>query len=526
MTTNDFDALVVGGGHNGLVCAAYLARSGKKVVVLEEHDVLGGACRTEELFPGCRVSTGALWSGMLRKRIIDDLELKTFGYSTIRFDPQVVSLQPDGGRITFWRNRLRTGAGILRLRPQDASGLLRLSRLTRKVVKALDELAWQSSPSLAQAHHVIARYAGDAAAKVVLRSSLAELLDDYVEDERIAGALAAAPVSISNARPFAPSTAYHFFYMMSAETHGRRGEWGFSVGGMGGTTEALARSATASGVVIRRGARVRRLLISEGTVVGVEIEGGLQLRSDIVISNADPRRTFLELVGPSNLSARFVQGVAETRNQGMATAIHALLDRLPDTVMQSGKGDRLEPYKGVFVISPSIEYVDRAYTTATNDGVSTNPVVTFCFPSVHDVSVAPRGSHLLSAFVQFTPYASNARAVALTQDTVYRRVMQLIAAHFPNILERVVEYTVFTPRDIEMRFGMSGGHPEHVDMRLDQLFENRPFPDSGGCHTPVRGLYLCGAGIHPGGTVTGIPGHNTARQIIQEWSARVGRARM
>jgi phytoene dehydrogenase-like protein len=503
MSRKPYDAVVVGAGHNGLVCAAYLAREGFKILVLEKRDTVGGACSTEALFENCRVSTAACWYGMFRPQIAADLDLVSHGLQTYPADPQLSSFLPDGRRFALWVDQARTSAdlsNVLSVTSEELSKLDEMSSFVSPIVESLAALML-ASPACGALDAEFARRGITYAREVVASWSAEKLLSRYIQNEALKASLATPALAVVSASPYANGTAFGLLYMMTANTQGVPGLWGFARGGMGSLSAAIAKSAKSKGAEIATGETVTKILLDGGNVCGVRLASGTEISANIVISNADPKRTFLSLIGQASLSTDFVREVSELTTSGSGGMVHLKLNGLPDCVRTD------ERYAGIGVIAPSLQYLDNAYRDYSKGHSSRQPIITFSVPSLTDDSVAPEGTHILSAYVQFVAHDESDSAAVLEQ------VMAQLKVAMPGVQDCVEDAAVLLPRDLEQRFGITGGHPEHVQMSLDRLFCSLDGGRCGGSITPIRGLFMCGASSHPGGTVTGAPGFNAAQCV-------------
>lgn len=514
-----YDAIMIGAGHNGLVCAAYLAKAGLRTLVLEQREVVGGACITESLFPGCRVSSAACWYGMLRPEIIVDLELYKHGLDPYPMDPQVLALFPNGRHLFIWLDNRKTAWEVARFAPKDAlrdvCGLYRFNRYTDRVLEVIAPLFLRpplNSDAIAQA---FSDHGFPQVYHEVFNYSVAEIIDRFLYNDELKAAIAFSAMAIANTSPFTPGTAYDLFYMMAAETRGVRKAWGFARGGMGSVTAALAASARSFGTEIRTDCQVEQVIIEGNRAVGIALANGLEIRSHVVVSNADPKRTFLNLLPRDCLADDFSRRVSDIQMDGSSSVVHFLLKGLPQFrgFRNSGVGKQ---HCGMIVIAPSLDYLDRAWHDATVGKISKQPVLTMSMQSVTDKSIAPPGKHVLSVFVQFTPYHLTDGTWETTKTALVERVLDTIELYAPNFRSILLDYVAFTPVDLERKIGLTGGHAEHGDMSMNQLFRSRPVPGWTHYRTPVRNFYLCGAGAHPGGTVTGAPGFNAAHTILAD----------
>ncbi|MBI4466980.1 MAG: NAD(P)/FAD-dependent oxidoreductase [Acidobacteria bacterium] len=526
--SKSYDAVIVGGGHNGLVTAAYLARAGLSVLVLERREVVGGACVTEEVWPGFKVSTAAYLCSLLQERIIRELELDRFGYRLLPKDPAFFTPFPEGRYLLMWADQRQTCEEIAKFSKRDAEvypeydGFLeRLARfvepllltsppdLTRKRPRDLWEaakLTWQllRLPEREMVGHLR-----------ILTQSVKDFLDPWFESEELKVTLATDGVIGTNGGPQTPGTAYILLHHCMGNTGGRRGLWGFVEGGMGGVTQALAASARSRGTEIRTGADVERILIRDGRAEGVGLRGGEEIRARRVISNADPRRTFLGLVGEAHLEPEFARAVRNIRMSGCSMKINLALDALPEFKAWPCAGLQ-PPHRTTIHICPDLEYVERAWDDSKYGRPSERPMLEITIPTTYDPSLAPPGKHLMNIFLQYTPYHLRNGSWKAIKEAYADRVMDLIEDYAPGFKKKVLHRQVLSPLDLEEQFGLTEGNIFHGEMSVDQLFFLRPLPGWARYRTPIAGLYLCGSGTHPGGGVMGAPGYNAAREILRE----------
>ena len=531
-----FDIVIVGAGHNGLVAAGYLARQGLRVLVLERRSVIGGACVTEEVFPGCKVSTAAYLSGLMLPEVIRELELPRFGYAVFAKDPPSFTPLPDGRSLFLWQDQRRSCEEIAKFSRRDAEAfpayVARLDRLARFVEGLLrvtpPNLAprtWQDLVGLAKLGRKVLGLPAESLVDLarIMTQSAGEFLDAWFESDTLKVTLAMDGVIGANGGPMTPGTAYVLLHHCMGEVNGVRGVWGFVRGGMGGLTQALARSAEAHGATIRVAASVDRILVKDGRAAGVVLESGEEIRARAVASNADPKRTFLRLVGPEHLAADFVQAVGRIRMEGASMKVNLALGELPD--FRALPGRQLGPqHRATVHVCPSLEYMERAWDDAKYGRPSTRPMLEVTIPTTYDDSLAPAGIHLMSIFVQYAPYRlAGDQSWANIRGAVADRVIEVLSEYAPNVKRAILHRHILTPADLEAEYGMTGGNIFHGEMSLGQLFFLRPVAGWARYRTPVRNLFLCGSGTHPGGGITGAPGRNAAREILSDW--RRGRVR-
>jgi len=521
---NLYDMIVIGAGHNGLVAAARLAGHGLRVLVLERRPLVGGACVTEEIFPGFRVSTAAYLVSLLQQRIVDELELHRFGYEVDPKDPAFFSLYPDGRTLTMWQDQGRTVEEIARFSPKDAEAYPRYCEYVDRLARIVEPLLFVTPPdvpptSLAgwlETLKLAGRFRGLDAADwaglvKIFSQSAHEFLCEWFESEAMRATLATDGVIGANGGPMSPGTAYVLLHHYMGGVGGVRGLWGFARGGMGSVTEAMASSARSRGAEIRTDVSVERVLVRGGEAQGVVLEGGEEIRARCVLSNADPKRTFLGLVDAGDLDAVFRSSIESCRSEGTSLKLNLALDGLPEFTAAPGEGSHLG---ATMHICPTIEYMERAWDDAKYGRPSERPIVEMTIPTMYDPSLAPPGKHIMGVFVQYAPYTLRDGTWDELRESYADRVIDCIAEHAPNIRDIILHRQVLTPLDIERTHGITGGNIFHGVMSADQMFFGRPVMGWARYRTPIRGLYLCGSGAHPGGGVIGAAGYNAADRVL------------
>jgi phytoene dehydrogenase-like protein len=523
------DAIIIGAGHNGLVAAGYLARAGLRVLVLESRELVGGACVTEELWPGFRVSTAAYLCSLLQQRIIDDLELTRFGYYVEPKDPAFFSPFPDGRYFFMWQDRRKTVEEIAKFSPRDAerypvfeAHLERLAQFVEPLLlEAPPNVPPQSAADLVEYLRLAARMRKlgqrDISALVkIFTQSAAEFLDEWFESDQLKVTLATDGVIGANGGVRSPGTAYVLLHHCMGGLAGVRGLWGFVRGGMGTITQAMAESARARGAEILCSSPVVRILVRGGRAEGVVLAGGEERRAKIVISSVDPRRTFLGLLEPGHLSEEFLAAIRNFRSEGTSLKINLGLDGLPDFRMLPGSAVAPQ-HKATIHLCPGMEYLERAWDDAKYGRPSAGPLIEMTIPTTYDPNLAPPGKHILGIFLQYAPYTLRDASWDGLRESYADHVIDLIAEYAPNIRSIVRHRQVLTPLDLERIYGLTGGNIFHGAMSLDQMYFLRPVAGWARYGTPIPGLYLCGSGAHPGGGVMGAPGYNAARRILADW---------
>ena len=526
MPEKNCDVIIIGGGHNGLVTAAYLARAGKKVLVLERRELVGGCSVTEEIWPGFRVSTAAYLSSLLQERIVRELELERFGYSVDAKDPAFFSAFPDGRHFFMWQDPRKTLAEIAKFSTHDAEVYPAYEEHLEQLAQVVEGLLLTTPPAFPPRNVVdfldYLKLAGrmrklDRKQMVslvkVFTQSAADFLDEWFESPEIKVTLATDGVIGANGGPRSPGTAYILLHHCMGGVNGKRGLWGFVRGGMGAISEAIAASARSHGVEIRVSAPVERLIVRGGSVEGVVLEGGEEVRAPVAASNLDPHVTFLRLIDPKDLDAEFLESIKRFRIEGTSLKMNLALTGLPDFRALPGAGPQ---HRATMHICPSIEYVERAWDDAKYGRPSARPLLELTIPTMYDPSLAPPGRHIMGIFLQYAPYTLRENDWDTLREPYADHVMSLIEEYAPNIRSIVLARQVLTPLDLERRFGLTGGNIFHGEMSLDQMFVMRPVAGWARYRMPIRGLYLCGSGAHPGGGVMGAPGYNAAKAILKD----------
>jgi phytoene dehydrogenase-like protein len=522
-----FDAIVVGGGHNGLVTAAYLAGAGRKVLVLERRELVGGCAVTEEIWPGYRVSTGAYLTSLLQERIIRDLELEKFGYKVDAKDPAFFSPFPDGRYLFMWQDRNKTLAEIEKFSKRDARIYPDYEDHLERLSRAIEHLLLTTPPEFPPkapgdfidyfrlSARMLRLGRKDLVGLVkVFTQSAADFLDEWFESPELKVTLATDGVIGANGGPRSPGTAYILLHHCMGGVAGHRGLWGFVRGGMGAVAESMAASARKRGAVIRCNAGVEKILVKNGRVTGVVLTTGEEIGAAAVASNVDPRITFLRLIEEKELEPDFVSAIRKFRIEGTSVKINLGLNGLPD--FKALPGTPGPQHRATMHICPSVDYVERAWDDAKYGRPSQKPLLEMTVPTMYDPSLAPAGRHIMGIFLQYGPYTLRDATWDELREPFAERVLDVIEEYAPNIRSIVEHRQVLTPLDLERRFGITGGNIFHGDMALDQMFVLRPVAGWARYRTPIKGLYLCGSGAHPGGGVMGAPGYNAAREMLKD----------
>ena len=527
-----YDALIIGGGHNGLTCACYLAGAGLRVRVLERRHVVGGAAVTEEFHPGFRNSVASYTVSLLHPKVIRDLRLAAHGLRIVE-RPYSNFLPLDNGDC------LQVGGGleatqreVARFSARDAERLPDYYRTIERVADVLRELVLQTPPDagggvqdLLEALRLGLRLRKlDMPARRDLldlfTKSAGELLDWWFESDPIKAAFGFDAVVGNFASPYTPGSAYVLLHHCFGEVNGKRGVWGHAVGGMGAITQAMAAEARARGVEISTDSAVAQVRTRNRRATGVVLEDGSELEARVVVANVNPRLLFLRMLEPGTLDEDFRRRIERWKCASGSFRMNVALSQLPDFVARPGTHAQPHHSTGI-IMAPSLAYMDRAYEDARRDGWSRAPIVEMLIPSTVDPGLAPEGMHVASLFCQqFSPTLPDGRSWDEEREKAADLVIDTVSRYAPNFKSAVIARQILSPLDLEREFGLVGGDIFHGALSLDQLYSARPVLGHANYRTPVRALYLCGAGAHPGGGVTGVPGHNAAREILKDWRKR------
>ena len=528
--TTSYDAIVIGAGHNGLITAGYLARAGKKVLVVEARDVVGGACTSEELIPGATWSSCAFIASLLRPEIIADLELERYGLEMYQTEANEVSIFPDGSHLFVWKDMDKTLREIEKFSKRDAAAFLDFGLRVKKFASILTPFLLSPAPSRSQ---VLAAFeaagAEDLFNEMVLLSTK-DLLDRYFENEHIKGLFTFFGMISVWGGPSTPGTGYVYGHHSVGEFKGTLGQWGFVKGGMGGITQAMARSAEAHGAEIRLNSPVQQVVVDGGRASGVKLANGEIITARAVISNADPQRSMLQLLPAGAVDAKLVAKLEDYDARGSMARIHLLIDELPDYIGFPA-GEFGPQHQAQAIMGASIENFERAWEAERRGEIPDDFVIEAVIQSTHDDTLAPKGKHTMTLGVQQHPFELAGTDWDTIRDEWADRVLEVLFRYAPNLRGHILERVIITPKDLERDYGLTGGNIFHGAMFFDQLFNNRPTPELADYRTTVDGYYLCGSGTHPGGGVMGANGHNAAQVVIADLNgtaaptaARVGPA--
>jgi phytoene dehydrogenase-like protein len=519
------DVVIVGGGHNSLACAAYLAKGGCDVLVLERRGIVGGAAVTEEPWPGYRISSASYVVSLMPQRIVDELGLVRFGYRVSVLEPDYYVPYADGNALVLWSDVGRTVEEIARFSKRDADAYVEFDRYFDRLGKLMHDLLFVTPPNLSLREisgwlavaGKVRGWTGRDIADVVRLFTLsgADFLEEWFTDERVKGALATQAIIGAWCGPMSPGSAYVLVHHWIGEVAGHPGAWGWVHGGMGEVSRCLADAARSAGAEIRTDSPVHRIRLSADRATGVELEDGTIIPATRVVSGTHPSTTYLDFVGEGNLPAEVVRDIKRYRTRSGSVKVNLALDRLPLPAGWKGSlpGD---PHTGIFAISPSIEYLERAWDDAKYGRPSRDPYIEAVFPTVYERDIAPEGKHVALCFTQFGPFDLKDGTWTVEAEAYGRNVVRVLDEHCPGVEAAVDDMEVLPPPEIERRFGLLGGNIFQGEMTPDQLFSFRPIPGYANYHSPIHNLYLCGSGTHPGGGVMAVPGHNAARAVLRD----------
>jgi phytoene dehydrogenase-like protein len=521
-----YDAVIIGGGHNGLVTAAYLARAGKKVLVLERRAVLGGAAVTEEVFPGFRFSVCSYVVSLLRPEIIRELDLPRHGLEILPLDGTFTPM-PNGDHLWRMSDHARTRREIYRHSPVDAEAydeyakaMVDMARFVKPILAMVPPDPLSLDPrGLRQLLGLLRRFQGLAPRSrrsllQLMTMSAADLLDQWFETDVLKATMSASGIIGTFLGVRSPGTAYVLLHHYMGEIDGAFRSWGFSRGGTGAISLAIASAAKEAGAEIVTDATIERIKVKDGRATGVVMKGGSEIDAKVVASSVDPHRTFLKMMEPGTLDDAFLGEVRRYKLRGSSGKVNLALDALPDFTSLPGPGAHL---RGAISISPSIEYMEHAYDDAKYGRFSRRPYIDIVIPSLTDPSVAPPGKHVVSCFVQYAPYKLKEGTWDEKRDAFGDAVIDTVAEYAPNLKKIILHRQVLTPLDLEREWGLTEGNIFQGELSLEQLFFLRPVPGWARYRTPVRNLYMCGSATHPGGGIMGAPGRLAALEILKDW---------
>jgi phytoene dehydrogenase-like protein len=521
-----YDAVIVGGGHNGLVCACYLAGAGLAVAVFERRGIMGGAAVTEEFHPGFRNSTASYTVSLLHPKVIGDLRLADHGLRIVERPFANFLPLPGNDYLKVGGGLAATQAEVARFSRKDAAALSAYYAMLDGVADVLRALLLETPPNVGGGIHELFQTwkVGGRLKRLSLPArrdlldlftkSAGDVLDRWFESEPIKAVFGFDAVVGNFASPYTPGSAYVLLHHVIGEINGKRGQWGHAVGGMGAITQAMAAEARVRGVALFTGAAVARVRTRDGRAWGIVLADGTEIAARRVVANVNPKLLYQQLIDPDALDADFRTRIDAYRCASATFRINVALDALPQFTCLPGDGAHL---RSGIIVAPSLGYMERAYFDARQYGWSREPIVEMLIPSTVDDSLAPQGKHVASLFCQHAnPALPDGRSWDEAKDQVADLMIATVDRHAPNFAGSVIARKVLSPLDLEREFGLIGGDIFHGALSLDQLFSARPVLGNGHYRGPLKGLYMCGAGTHPGGGVTGIPGHNAAREILRD----------
>lgn len=523
------DVVIIGAGHNGLVTAFYLAKAGLKPLVLERRPVAGGAAATDEIHPGFKCPTLAHTGGPLRTEIASAMQLERHGLQIISPEPRVFALSEDDRSLLLYGDPVKSAAEIAKFSKKDAERFGEFHRVLGRLAEAIGPVMDETPPAIDDPSRgdlwnllktgKRIRGLGEKDMYRLLRllpMPVADLVSEWFETELLQATIAARGIFGSFLGPRSAGSSAILLIRATADPNAA-GTASFPKGGMGALTQAMARAATEAGAEIRLGADVSGISIKDGAAVSVVLATGEEISAGFVISNADPRRTFLKLVGPVHLDPNFVVKLRNYRCMGCVAKVNLALAGLPTFTALKGAADGRAALAGRIHIGPTIDYLEHAFDDAKYGSMSRAPILEVAIPSIADPSLAPPGKHVMSVYVQFTPYKLKTGDWTSQREALGDVVVKTLASYAPDLPSLILHRQVITPLDLEETYGLTGGHIFHGELSLDQLFTMRPVLGWARYRTPISGLYLCGSGTHPGSGLTGASGRNAAREVLKDW---------
>lgn len=535
MNAESCDALIIGGGHNGLVCAAYLAEAGLKVTVLERRPVVGGAAVTEEFHPGFRNSVASYTVSLLNPKVIRDLDLHAHGLRIV--ERRMANFLPTADGRYLCSGEGRTASEVAKFSPADAGRLDAYGSRLEAIADVVRSLVLETPPNVVQGSWrqalpelLRARRVGSRITRLdmslrrellkLFATSAGEYLDGWFDSDPIKAVYGFDGIVGNYASPYSPGSAYVLLHHCFGEVNGKKGTWGHAIGGMGAITQAMAKSAASRGAVIRVASPVRQVLVERGRAVGAVTESGQQFRAAAVVSNLNPKLLYLQLIDAADLPRDFLERIGQWRCGSGTFRMNVALSELPDFTCLPGKSPADHHTAGI-ILAPTLGYMEQAYFDARTHGWSKQPIVELVIPSTLDDSLAPKGQHVASLFCQHVaPQLPNGQSWDQHRETVADLMIDTVNRFAPNFKAAVLGRQIMSPLDLERTFGLVAGDILHGALQLDQMFSARPLLGHGNYRGPLPGLYMCGSGTHPGGGVTGAPGHNAAREILTDFRRR------
>jgi phytoene dehydrogenase-like protein len=525
----EFDVVVVGGGHNGLVCAWYLARAGRRVCVLERREIVGGACITEEFHPGFRNSVASYAVSLLSPKIIAEMDLGRHGLKVVIRPMAYFAPTPDGRHLLLGRDAAENDAAIAKHSTKDVAAYHAYHARLDRLVDLLRKMLGVTAPNVGGGIRDILAAAGlgNDVRKLGLEGqrdlvdffgkSAGEILDVWFESPLLKGMLGFDAITGFYGSPYTPGSAYVLLHHVFGEANGVKGAWGHAIGGMGAITEAMAKACAEAGVDVRTNAPVKEVIVKSGRATGVVLADGTSIAARAVASNIHPQLLFGGLVPDDVLPPEFVERIKGWRSGSGVFRMNVALSELPNFTALPSSGVARHHSASV-LISPSLDYIDAAFTDARRLGWSRAPAIEMHFPSVYDDSLAPKGAHVANLFCQyFAPGLPDGRGWDDAREAAANAIIDTVTAHAPNFRKAIVGRMMLSPLDLERKLALVGGDIFHGQLGIDQLFSARPMLGHADYRSPIKGLFMCGSSTHPGGGVTGWPGHNAAREIARDF---------
>lgn len=529
MLTNKYDAIVIGAGHNGLVTAAYLAKAGLKVGVFEKRGIEGGAAVTEELWPGYKISRLSYVNSLFRPEIVRDLELAKYGYEMLPRSPSSFTPYPDGRYLLLGPDKQLCHDQIAKFSKKDAETYPKYEAALEEISAVLEPMMTMVPPnpsSLSLGELLKYGSFGLKNRKILkdrwpeimrfMTGSATDMLNEWFESDQLKSTLATDAIIGANASPGTPGTAYILFHHVMGECNGVRGVWGYMRGGMGGLTQSLAKACRALGVEIQTSAPIEHVMVRDGQVHGVVVQGGREYNARVVVSGADPNITFNKLVAEKELPPEFLRNIRRINYDSASVKINFALSEVPNFTACPGKVAGPH-HRGTIHICPDSQYIEEGYADSVAGRPSRNPILKCTMPSVVDNTVAPDGKHIMNMFVQYGPYnLKTGKTWDQEKEGFADRCVEIMNEYAPNFKNSIIHRDVVSPLDLEREFSLTGGNIFHGRLTLDQMFNMRPVPGYSNYRSPVKGLYICGSAAHPGGGVMGTPGLNAVKEILRD----------
>ena len=515
---SEYDIIIVGAGHNGLTAAAYLADAGIDVLVLERREVVGGAAVTEELIPGFRFSTASMFCGMLHHKVVEELKLRDYGYDAYSVDPPYTFMFPDNSYLCAWKDPELLRQEIEKFSAKDADAFFEQQRFMQRYMEYIRPYFLRKPPTVSELAALFKTPEEEEAYRIIMFGSAGQIALDNFESDAVRVMATGLAASGNDISLFGKGNMFKTLWANMAEATGEQGVWGYSRGGMGTITQAMATSAQTRGVTIRTGAEIEEILVEGGKARGVVLTTGEVVRAKAVASNADPKRTFLKLVPDEHVQPGIRHEMESYKLRGNCAKMFVALDGRPEWACFQGEDPGTRDH-GFISMVPSIEFMDESRVQALRGEIPDKIWAFLHIQSLTDDSLAPSGKHALTCYFQHVPYelANGSWDDEAIRQELSDRCLDHLREYMTNLDDIMIESVVLGPQDIEDRFYLTEATMHHGDITPDNMFSLRPFAGYSDYRTPVKNLYLCGAGAFPGGSVSGAPGHNAAQEIIKDW---------